>query len=86
MVSTATVTAAAWGAATARQEDAPDRVRRLTNTYSSTTDPSVADPVCPDGLPEEPSDKLRPQLLWSELTILRGMWKQTTHFVISKNK
>ena len=55
-------TAAAWGAVTARQEAAPDRVRRVTNSCSSTTDPSVADPVPPEGLPEEPSDKLRPQL------------------------
>ena len=75
-------TAAAWGAVTARQEAAPDRGRRLTNTsqynnyYSSTTDPSVADPVCPDGLPEGPFDKLRPQLLWSELTIVRGSVNQ----------
>ena len=63
-----------------------DRIRRLTNTSWSTADPSVADPACPDGLPEEPSDELRPQLLWSELTILRGMWKQTAHFVIFKNE
>ena len=49
-------TAAAWGAVTARQEAAPDRVRRLTNSCLATTDPSVANPVPPDGLPEEPSD------------------------------
>ena len=56
-------TAAAWGAVTTRQEAAPDRVRHVANSCSSTTDPSVADPVPPEGLPEEPSDvKLRPQL------------------------
>ena len=55
-------TAAAWGAVTARQEAALDRVRRVTNSCSSTADPSVADPVPPEGLLEEPSDKLRPQL------------------------
>ena len=69
-------TAAAWGAITARQEAVPDRVRRLTNSCLATTDPSVANPVRPDGLPEEPSDKLRPQLLWSELTIVRGSVNQ----------
>ena len=61
-----------WGAVTARQEATPDRVRHVTNSCSATTDPSVPDPVPPDGLPEEPSDKPRPQLLWSELTIVRG--------------
>ena len=60
-----------WGAVTARQEAAPDRVRRVANSCSPTMDPSVADPFPPDGLPEEPSDKLRPQLLWSELTIVK---------------
>lgn len=78
-----------WGAVTARQEAAPDRGRRLTNVCSSTTDPSVANPACPDGLPEEPSDELsRPQLLWPQLTILRALWdsEPTTHFVIVKNK
>ena len=64
-------TAAAWGAVTARQEAAPDRVRHVTNSCLDTTDPSVVDPVPPSGLPEEPSDKLRPQLLWSELTIVK---------------
>ena len=50
-----------WGAATARHEATPDRARRLANTYSPTTDPSVANPVPPEGLPEEPSDKYRPR-------------------------
>ena len=69
-------TAAAWGAVTARQGAAPDRARRVTNSCPPTADPSVADPVPPEGLPEEPSDKLRPQLLWSELTIVRGSVNQ----------
>ena len=43
-------------------------------------------PVCPGGPPEGPSDKPRPQLLWPEPTTLRGVWKQTTHFVVLKNK
>ena len=64
-------TAAAWGAVTARQEAAPDRVRHVTNSCLATTDPSVVNPVLPGGLREEPSDKLRPQLLWSELTIVK---------------
>ena len=55
----------------AGEEAAPDRVRHVKNSCLATTDPSVADPVRPDGLPEEPSDKLRPQLLWSELTIVK---------------
>ena len=62
---------AAWGAVTARQEAAPDRVRHVTNSCLATTDPSVVNPVLPGGLREEPSDKLRPQLLWSELTIVK---------------
>ena len=61
-------TAAAWGAVTARQEATPDRVRHVKNSYLATADPSVLDPVPPEGLPEEPSDKPRPQLLWSEPT------------------
>ena len=35
----------------------------MTNSCSSTTDPSVADPLPPEGLPEEPSDKLRPEII-----------------------
>ena len=69
-------TAAAWGAVTARQEATPDRVRHVKNSYLATADPSVLDPVPPEGLPEEPSDKPRPQLLWSELTIVRGSVNQ----------
>ena len=53
-------TAAAWGAVTARQEAAPDTARRVEHSCSSTKGPSVADPVPPERLPEEPSDELRP--------------------------
>ena len=49
------------GAVTARQEAAPDRVRHVTNSCLATTDPSVANPVPPEGLPEESSDKHRPR-------------------------
>ena len=73
-------------AATARQEAAPDRVHRLTNTYSSTTDPSVADPVCPDRLPEEPSDRAPTTASVVRAHHRARFCEPTTHFVILKNK
>ena len=78
-------TAAAWGAVTARQEAAPDRVRRLTNSCLATTDPLRANPVRPDGLPEEPSDKAPTTASVVRAHHRARFCEPTTHFVILKN-
>ena len=73
-------------AATARREAVPDRVRRLTNSCLATTGPSVANPVRPDGLPEEPSDKAPTTASVVRAHHRARFCEPTTHFVILKNK
>ena len=71
-------TAAAWGAVTARQEAAPDRIRRLTNltlVWPRRIHPSLIRYARTASL-RSPLIRLRPQLLWSELTIVRGSVNQ----------